>query len=223
MFPDDGQEPLYNTVDAALWYVHAVYEYLKHTGGEADYRFIREAVYPELKRNRRRLPQRNRFFDRDDEDGLIHAGGGLDQVTWMDVRVGDWGVMARHGKPVEINALWYNALCIMARLAERFGETGPYDELARKVCDSFRQRFWNEAAACLYDVIDVPREEGGKSDNGSIRPNQIRAVSLPFTMLSPEQEAAGAAVFRKPGVWGKYLRAYTEDVLPHLRNLRGKE
>ncbi|GJM72849.1 hypothetical protein HMSSN036_50650 [Paenibacillus macerans] len=125
-----------------------------------------------------------------DEDGLIHAGGGLDQVTWMDVRVGDWVVTPRHGKPVEINALWYNALCIMARLAERFGETEPYDELAQKVRESFRSRFWNGADQCLYDVVDVPQKDGGFNNDPSIRPNQIWAVSLPFTMLPPDQEKA---------------------------------
>lgn len=190
MFPDDGQEPLYNTVDASLWYVHAVYEYLKHTGGEDDYRFIRATVYPTLKEIVAAYCGGTDFSIGMDEDGLIHAGGGLDQVTWMDVRVGDWVVTPRHGKPVEINALWYNALCIMARLAERFGETEPYDELAQKVRESFRSRFWNGADQCLYDVVDVPQKDGGFNNDPSIRPNQIWAVSLPFTMLPPDQEKA---------------------------------
>lgn len=190
MFPDDGQEPLYNTVDASLWYVHAVYEYLKHTGGEDDYRFIRDKIYPKLKEIIAAYQGGTDFSIGMDEDGLIHAGGGLDQVTWMDVRVGEWVVTPRHGKPVEINALWYNALRIMAQLAERFGEKLPYDELARKVRESFCRRFWNEVDQCLYDVVDVPQEGGGFGDDPSIRPNQIWAVSLPFTMLPPEQEKA---------------------------------
>lgn len=190
MFPDDGQEPLYNTVDASLWYFHSVYEYLKHTGGEDDYRFIQELIYPKLKEIVEAYSNGTDFSIGMDEDGLIHAGGGLDQVTWMDVRVGDWVVTPRHGKPVEINALWYNALCIMAKLAERFGEAAPYDALSCKVRDSFQRRFWNEEADCLYDVVDVKKPDGTKRDDASIRPNQIWAISLPFTMLPPDKAKA---------------------------------
>ena len=117
-----------------------------------------------------------------EEDGLIHAGSGLDQVTWMDVRVGDWVATPRHGKPVEINALWYNALCVTAELAEHFKEdSSVYRQLATRVSASFRKEFWNEKDGCLYDVI----EENGK--DASIRPNQIYAVSLPHTMLTAKQ------------------------------------
>lgn len=90
-----------------------------------------------------------------DKDSLIHAGGGFDQVTWMDVRVGEWVVTPRHGKPVEINALWYNALKVMEKLSERFGEpSSEYTGLAEKVKESFNAKFWNEDAGCLYDVVD---------------------------------------------------------------------
>lgn len=117
-----------------------------------------------------------------DDDALIHAGSGLDQVTWMDVRVGDWVATPRHGKPVEINALWYNALCVTAELAEHFKEdSSVYRQLATRVSASFRKEFWNEKDGCLYDVI----EENGK--DASIRPNQIYAVSLPHTMLTAKQ------------------------------------
>ena len=118
-----------------------------------------------------------------DTDGLIHAGSGLDQVTWMDVRVGDWVATPRHGKPVEINALWYNALCTMDMLQAKFGDNDDsYRQLASLVKASFNKRFWNENTGCLYDVVD--------EDDDTIRPNQIYAVSLPFTMLDREREKA---------------------------------
>lgn len=181
MFPDDGQEPYYNTVDASLWYFHAVHEYLRYTGGSSDYEFIREVIYPVLKEIAAAYQVGTDFSIGMDADGLIHAGGGFDQVTWMDVRVGDWVVTPRHGKPVEINALWYNALRVMEELAEHFGESPEeYRELAERVKSSFNERFWNEDLQCLYDVVD--------EDDPRIRPNQIWAVSLPFTMLPSERE-----------------------------------
>ncbi|MDQ0089386.1 putative glycogen debranching enzyme [Paenibacillus anaericanus] len=188
MFPDDGQEPLYNTVDASLWYFHSVYEYLRYTGGEEDYKFIKQVIYPKLKEIISAYSDGTDFSIGMDEDGLIRAGSGLDQVTWMDVRVGEWVVTPRHGKPVEINALWYNALRIMAELSERFGESSPYDELSHIVYESFNKRFWNEEKGCLFDVVDVDLGDGSKSNDEAIRPNQIWAVSLPFTML-PEAKA----------------------------------
>ena len=121
-----------------------------------------------------------------DDDCLIHAGGGFDQVTWMDVRVGDWVPTPRHGKPVEINALWYNALKTMELFATQFGDNpDEYVSLADKVKQSFVAKFWNENDNCLYDVI----EDGDKPDS-TIRPNQIYAVSLPFTMLPSDKEKA---------------------------------
>lgn len=190
MFPDDGQEPLYNTVDASLWYFHSVYEYLRYTGNDEDYEFIEKRIYPKLKEIIAAYKSGTDFSIRMEEDGLIHAGGGLDQVTWMDVRVGEWVVTPRHGKPVEINALWYNALCVMAVLAERFGDPEPYDGLARQVRESFNRRFWNAEAECLYDVVDTEDENGNLCNDAKIRPNQIWAVSLPFTMLPEEQAKA---------------------------------
>lgn len=116
-----------------------------------------------------------------DEDGLVHAGSGYDQVTWMDVRVGDLVVTPRHGKPVEINALWYNTLCIMKELSIHFNKNYSfYEELADKVKESFNKKFWNEKEQCLFDVVD--------ENDGRVRPNQIWAVSLPFTMLDRERE-----------------------------------
>ncbi len=111
------------------------------------------------------------------------------QLTWMDAKVGDWVVTPRRGKPVEIQALWYNALCIMEELARRFGDDAGqerYRSMAALANESFNRVFWNEKENCLYDVVN-----DGLPD-ASIRPNQIFAVSLPYTMLSPER--AGAVV-----------------------------
>lgn len=183
MFPDDGQEPLYNTADASLWYFYAVDQYLRYTGTPADYDFIKEKIYPALLQILDAYRRGTDFSIYMDEDGLIHAGSGLDQVTWMDVRVGDWVATPRHGKPVEINALWYNALMVAAGLAERFGEdAAPYLALAAQVKESFCAQFWNEKDQCLYDVVDKDKKDA------SIRPNQLYAVSLPYTMLTREQE-----------------------------------
>ncbi|TCL54238.1 putative glycogen debranching enzyme [Kineothrix alysoides] len=188
MFPDQGMAPFYNTVDASLWYFYSVYMYLKYTGGEEDYLFVKEEIYPKLKEIISYYKKGTLFHIYMDKDSLIHAGGDLDQVTWMDVRVDDWVVTPRHGKPVEINALWYNSLKVMELLAERYLEDAKeYRELANVVKESFCQKFWNEEKQCLYDVVEEERNEEIRN-NGQIRPNQIWAVSLPFTMLSPEKE-----------------------------------
>lgn len=184
MFPSSQGEPLYNTVDASLWFVHATYSYLLYSNREESIRFVEQEIYPYLKKIVKAYKEGTRFSIHMEEDGLIWAGSGLDQVTWMDVRVNDIVVTPRHGKPVEINALWYNALKIMECLEQKFENESKegYDELAEKVKISFNEAFWNETDGCLYDVVD---EKGGDS---SIRPNQIWAVSLPFTMLSEEKE-----------------------------------
>lgn len=182
VFPDNGQPPMYNTADASLWYFYAVYQYLNYVKTEEAYTFIQTEIYPALKEIYQAYKNGTDFSIYMDSDGLIHAGSGFDQVTWMDVRVGEWVVTPRHGKPVEINALWYNALCVLEQLALRFDEdAAPYQALAARVKESFCREFWNKEQGCLYDVVD------GDFKDASLRPNQIYAVSLPFTMLSEEQ------------------------------------
>ncbi len=205
MFPDEGLEPLYNTVDASLWYFHAVDQYLAYVQSEEACEFVREELYPKLKEIMTAYREGTLFSIYMDADGLVHAGGGLDQVTWMDVRVGEWVVTPRHGKPVEINALWYNALCVMAGLTKRYegrDRAREYELLAERVKKSFCEKFWNEAAGCLFDVVEDDDLDG--KNNGQLRPNQIYAVSLPHTMLSGEQE-----------------RALTETVFSHLYTTYG--
>ncbi len=190
MFPDEGLEPLYNTVDASLWYFYSVDKYLEYTGEEEDYNFIRDEIYGKLEEIIHFYGTKTDFSIYMDTDGLIHAGGGYDQITWMDVRVGNWVVTPRHGKPVEINALWYNALKVMEKLAARFQapltaygkKSEEYSEMAELVKESFNREFWNEDLKCLYDVADEP------DPDDKIRPNQIYAVSLPYTMLDREKE-----------------------------------
>ncbi len=202
MFPDDGQEPFYNTADASLWYFYAVHQYLKYTGSPSDYDFIRTEIYPALREIINAYRNGTDFSICMDTDGLVHAGSGLDQVTWMDVRVGDWVATPRHGKPVEINALWYNALLVMADLCERFGESpDEYRTLADRVKKSFCESFWNPDMQCLYDVVD------GEDKDDSLRPNQIYAVSLPYTMLPPEQELAVVETVQKELLAGPGLRS----------------
>ena len=190
VFPDINTEPGYNTVDASLWYFQAVYQYLNYTGDKKDYEFIREKIYPKLKEIFEAYSTDTDFSIGMDEDGLVYAGGGLDQVTWMDVRVGDYVVTPRHGKPVEINALWYNALKIMEILSAEFGEdNSKYIDLSKRVKESFNNKFWNEEKGCLYDVVD--------ENDDRIRPNQIWSVSLPFAILDKEKEKSIVDVVHK--------------------------
>ena len=185
MFPDDDLAPLYNTVDASLWYFYAVHQYLTYVNTEEAYSFIQANIYPALKQIIEAYKTGTDFSIYMDSDHLIHAGGGVDQVTWMDVRVGDWVPTPRHGKPVEINALWYNALRVMEQLSAHFGEdSSDYATLAEQVKESFQKKFWNADTNCLFDVI------GDDAPDPTIRPNQIYAVSLPYTMLSQEQNQA---------------------------------
>ena len=185
MFPDEGTAPLYNTADASMWYFYAVGKYLDYTGTPEDYAFVQETIYPKLKEIIAAYEHGTDFSIYMEEDGLIHAGSGLDQVTWMDVRVGDWVATPRHGKPVEINALWYHALCLMEEWATRFEEDGShYAALAAHAKESFAKEFWNEKDGCLYDVVD------GLEGDATLRPNQIYAVSLPHRMLDADKEKA---------------------------------
>lgn len=179
LFPEGGNEPLYNTVDAALLFINCVWLYYEKT---EDGDFVRE-MYPVMERIIEAYRTGTEYGIHMDGDGLIMAGQGLDQVTWMDVRIGDILPTPRHGKPVEINAYWYNALRIMEHLAPLPGkEPGEYDGLAEQVKRSFTEKFWMEEKGCLKDLVS------GTGADGQIRCNQIWAVSFPFTMLDEEKE-----------------------------------
>ncbi len=183
-FPDAGETPEYNTVDATLWFFEAARAYLTYTG---DQEFLRDELYPVFADIISWHVRGTRYGIKVDASGLLSSGEPGVQLTWMDAKVGEWVVTPRRGKPVEIQALWYNALCIMEDLARKFGdEPGQkrYRNMATVASWSFNRLFWNENTGCLYDVTN------GAPPDPSIRPNQIFTVSLPHSMLSRERAKA---------------------------------
>nr|MBR4280864.1 glycogen debranching enzyme family protein [Clostridia bacterium] len=180
LFPEGANAPMYNTVDAALLLINTLWLYHQRTG---DLAFVREA-FPVMERIIRNYRQGTHHGIHMEPDGLIAAGEGFDQVTWMDVRIGEILPTPRHGKPVEINAYWYSALRIMDAFAEMLGiDRGDYAALAQQVRESF-SAFWMADKQCLRDVLS------GTDADTQIRCNQIWAVTQPFTMLTPAQEKA---------------------------------
>ena len=189
VFPDAGETPEYNTVDATLWYFEAIRSYYAAT---KDREFIAELL-PLLIDVIDWHIKGTRYKIHMDDDGLIYAGNQGVQLTWMDAKVGDWVVTPRIGKPVEVNALWYNALACMAYFTEVLGKSEPkYQQLAAKTRSHF-SKFWYEEGGYCYDVIDSP-----DGNDASFRPNQIFAVSLSsrigvmgsncHPLLTPEQQ-----------------------------------
>jgi predicted glycogen debranching enzyme len=190
-FPDSGETPEYNTVDATLWFFEAVRALAAHT---RDYDFVKRDLYPMLVDITDWHERGTRYGIHMDSDGLLQAGQPGVQLTWMDAKIGDWVVTPRRGKPVEIQALWYNALRIMEEWSAAFAypaEAHRYRALAGRVRESFSARFWNTLAGCLFDVID------GESRDASIRPNQIFAVSLNHHMLGPAEERSVVSVVKR--------------------------
>jgi predicted glycogen debranching enzyme len=180
-FPDASEAPEYNTVDATLWYFEAIRAYVEATGDDA---FVKKDLYPALIDIINWHIKGTRYGIRVEEgNGLLHSGEPGVQLTWMDAKIGDWVVTPRIGKPVEIQALWYNALRIMESFAAKFGdetERRRFERMAILASWSFNKIFWNDADACLFDVVN------GRDDS-SIRPNQIFAASLHYSMLPAEK------------------------------------
>lgn len=180
-FPDAGEAPEYNTVDATLWYFEAIRAYYETTNDEA---LLRE-LFPILKDIVDWHVRGTRYqIHMDADDGLLYAGEAGAQLTWMDAKVGDWVVTPRTGKPVEINALWHNALRALAGFARRLSEPDTYTAMADRVQANFG-KFWYEAGGYCCDVVGGP---GG--DDASLRPNQLFAVSLPHSPLTADQQKA---------------------------------
>jgi predicted glycogen debranching enzyme len=180
-FPDAGETPEYNTVDATLWFFEAIRAYLAYTD---DLAFVEKELYGVLAEIINWHLRGTRFGIKVDSAGLLNSGEAGVQLTWMDAKVGEWVVTPRRGKPVEIQALWYNAICFMEEIATRLGDDSArkrYDSMSTLTKWSFNHLLWNEKGGYLYDVVN-----GGPPD-ASIRPNQILAVSLPHSMLSPER------------------------------------
>jgi len=180
LFPEGGREGLYHTADATLWFFHAVNRYLTAAG---DWELVRD-FFPTLQDIIDHHVRGTRFgIGVDPVDGLLRQGAPGYQLTWMDAKVDDWVVTPRRGKAVEINALWFNALRLMAEWARQLGDDGKqYLDRAEQAQVSFNRRFWNPGEQCLFDVVDG---EGG--DDAAVRPNQIFALSLDHPVLRREK------------------------------------
>jgi predicted glycogen debranching enzyme len=182
-FVDGGEPPEYNTADGTLWMFHAVHEYFCAGG---DRTWVRDAFYPLAKQivawHRRGT---HHGIHIDPKDGLLVSGDRGTQLTWMDAKIGDWVVTPRHGKAVEINALWFNALRILERLAVDFGDKDFAAQAmseCKRFAGAFTSTFWNPATQSLHDVI-LP-----EGPDARVRPNQIFAVSLPHSPLTADQK-----------------------------------
>nr|HRC86116.1 amylo-alpha-1,6-glucosidase [Thermoanaerobaculia bacterium] len=183
-FPEEGEEPEYNTVDAGLWFVVAIHRYLKATGDEA---FVLGELLPVVREMVAWHQRGTRHGIRQDADGLLLAGEPGVQLTWMDARVGERVVTPRHGKPVEVNALWVNALAILAELEGRAGNADTalaWAEQAARARKRFAEVFWNPERRCLYDVVAEDAKDA------SLRPNQLLALALPYPLLEGEEARA---------------------------------
>ncbi len=206
-FPEAGETVMYNTVDATLWYFEAIRAYLEHTG---DLDLVRE-LFPILEGIINWHLKGTRYqIHVDPADGLLYAGEAGVQLTWMDVKIGDWVVTPRTGKAVEINALWHNALMCMAGFARELRLPGehwiPFDALAERVREAFG-RFWCKETGYLYDVIDTP--EG--VDDASIRPNAVIAASLYYSPVTLEQARAVFDVAARKLYTSHGLRSLSPD------------
>jgi predicted glycogen debranching enzyme len=202
LFPEGESQGLYHTADATLWFFHAIDRYLRASSDETTLVQL--------------LPVLRMIIDRDLEgtvfgigvdpaDGLLRQGAPGYQLTWMDAKCGDWVVTPRRGKAVEINALWYNALCLMASWLERAGDATTAARLAahaERAKASFARRFWNPATGHLFDVVD-----GEHGDDPTCRPNQIFALSLPNPILDPARWAAVLQVIEQQLVTPYGLRS----------------
>lgn len=184
-FPDYGNAPEYNTADAALWYIHALDRYVAYSG---DWEFIADNMFPVVEAILIAHERGTRHGIHADSDGLLAAGETGYALTWMDAKVSDRAVTPRTGKPVEIEALWYNALQIAAVYADRLGKAAAaksWRELAARARASFNVKFWNPSANCLHDVVDVNGQAGAA--DVSIRPNQLLSIGLTHPILDEEK------------------------------------
>ncbi len=181
-FPDVGEQPEYNTIDASLWFIYALDRYAAYTG---DHARVEAIGWPAVQAIVKEYREGTRFNIHMDGDGLIAWGEPGVQLTWMDAKIGDWVVTPRQGKPVEIQALWIRALSVAETLAAQFGDSR-YAEACgrdrRRAIRSFQQRYWYDAGGYLYDVIDGPDGE-----DPALRPNQLYAIALCEDLLTPEQ------------------------------------
>jgi len=180
--PDGSEPPEYNTVDASLWYFQALEHYLDATRDDS----LLVLLYPILESIVQAYRDGTRFgIQVDPQDSLLQAGAPGEQLTWMDAKIGDWVVTPRRGKPVEVNALWYNALRLLDGWSRRLGQpVRRYHEEAQQVSASFNRRFWYAEGGYLYDVLDT---DAAGADDASLRPNQLLAIGLLYPTLDPRR------------------------------------
>ncbi len=202
-FPDAGEIPEYNTVDATLWYFEAIRQYYQATQDD-DLLMDLFPILAEIIDWHCRGTRYNIHLD--PADGLLYAGDTGLQLTWMDAKVGDWVVTPRTGKPIEVNALWYNALRTMAKFARMLGKPHQeYEAIADRTLVRFN-RFWNADAGYCYDVLDTPT-----GNDPALRPNQIFTVSLPESPLSPAQQRGVVDACARVLLTSHGLRSLTPD------------
>lgn len=179
MFPDNGVKSLYNTIDATLWYFNAIYKYLEYT---KDYDFVYENLIEDLNNIIKHHINGTYYSIKMDDDGLLIGGDKNTQLTWMDVKVAGHAVTPRYGKAVEVNALWYNAICFIIDLNRKFNiECSEYEEIKQKIEENFIKTFWCEEKSYFYDY--VCEEER----NSQIRPNGIIVLNLPYHLVDKER------------------------------------
>ena len=188
LFPDGKTEGLYHTADATLWFFHALGRYLSCHRRPGD--AWKHCFLPFVTSSNITYGARSLIFTSIRKDGLLVQGKEGYQLTWMDAKMGDWVVTPRRGKAVEINALWYNALELLAGWLRETGDeetANRYREHAQRAHSSFNERFWYEEGGYLYDVLDGP-----EGDDNSIRPNQVFAISLDHPVLQERALGVGA-------------------------------
>jgi len=205
-FPDAGWQPEYNTIDASLWFIHAVGRYLAASQDESR---VRATAWPAVRQVLDGYRRGTRYGIRMDEDGLIAGGVPGTQLTWMDARVGDRVVTPRQGIPVEIQALWVQALAVGESLARLFSDKAYADQChadRQRAVAAFQQRFWCEQGGYLYDVIDGP-----EGNDTSLRPNQLYAISLGNDLVSRDRAQHILRLVKKQLVTPVGLRTLSPD------------
>jgi len=208
MFPDGAKEGKYNTADATLWFFHALGRYLERTADRTTLKILLPVLIDIAEHHLRGTKFNIRV---DPNDDLLVQGEEGYQLTWMDAKMGDWIVTPRRGKTVEINALWYNALCLLANwLRETGDETSAqhYAQHAERARVSFNNRFWFAEGGYLFDVVDV---DGGSKNDSSCRPNQLFAISLDHPVLDAERWGSVLDVVEKKLVTPVGLRTLSPD------------
>ena len=217
MFPDGKKEGLYHTADATLWFFHALGRYLHASG---DWTTI-EALLPTLRDIAEHHLAGTKFnIHVDAQDGLLVQGETGYQLTWMDAKMGDWVVTPRRGKAVEINALWFNALELLAGWLTTAGDGAAatrYRKHAARARHSFNRKFWNDAGGYLYDVI----EGSGSAPDAAIRPNQVFAISLDHAVLDPKRWASVLGVVERELLTPFGLRSLAPDDPAYKKSYRG--